>query len=79
MTQPIPMILFCPACGVQHIDEATETWANPPHRSHKCQACDHIWRPADVETTGVVEITTMGKTDTKPPVRGLMELDQEGG
>src|SRR5574340_600312 len=23
-------------------------WDNPPHRSHLCHGCGHIWRPADV-------------------------------
>jgi hypothetical protein len=87
---PIPMLLFCPQCGTQHVDapeaftptgrcecagpdecEACEqnraayeeTWQNPPHRSHKCHACGCIWRPADVATTGVETIATVGKKD----------------
>lgn len=79
----IPMILWCPNCGTQHIDAAEphapicaslfETmeagpcdcgrWANPPHKSHLCHNCGHIWRPADVPTTGVAEITTSGIKD----------------
>lgn len=50
--KPIPMILHCPACGLQHVDapdthdEAAdkmlssprvEPWNNPPHRSHLCR------------------------------------------
>lgn len=91
---PIPMILFCPECSLQHIDKplscslgvgCDETgvcfagaqgrpdqcsrWVNPPHRSHLCAGCGHIWRPADVPTTGVAEITTQGKADHQPPVR----------
>ena len=73
--EPIPMILFCPLCGVQHIDKADEDasaypdghesrWDNPPHRSHLCAACGCIWRPADVPTTGVERIATRGKADT---------------
>lgn len=49
---PIPMILHCPVCGLQHVDapdthdEAAdkmlssprvEPWNNPPHRSHLCR------------------------------------------
>lgn len=85
-SEPIPMVLFCPACGVQHIDEPelpyigdriietgdeeaaerirAETWNNPPHRSHLCLACGHIWRPADVPTTGVQAVQTKGKADS---------------
>lgn len=72
---PIPMILFCPACGLQHIDEpeaalgkrfldpGASEWTNPPHRSHLCADCGHVWRPADVPTTGVAEIETTGTRD----------------
>lgn len=72
--RPIPMILHCPKCGVQHIDEpALEErdeegraihWTNPPHRSHLCHGCGCIWRPADVPTNGVARIETVGKADT---------------
>lgn len=74
---PIPMILHCPACGMQHVDgqEITDTtslisevtWNNPPHRSHLCAGCGHIWRPADVPTTGVAAIQTKGKNDSPLP------------
>jgi predicted RNA-binding Zn-ribbon protein involved in translation (DUF1610 family) len=85
---PIPMILFCPACGNQHIDREEEhnphcavhlvtplpctcgRWTNPPHRSHLCAGCGHIWRPSDVRTAGVAEIATQGSHDTPDPVRG---------
>ena len=39
-------------------------WTNPPHRSHLCHGCGHIWRPADVPTNGVAEIKTKGKNDS---------------
>lgn len=66
---PIPMLLFCPACGLQHIDapeparDGEKAWDNPPHRSHKCQACRTVWRPADVPTVGVASIETTGQAD----------------
>jgi hypothetical protein len=76
---PIDMVLYCPNCGTQHVDAPTWerdphdmeqgqicTWANPPHRSHLCSACETIWRPADVATNGVAAITTEGKADTWP-------------
>ncbi|MFM0243816.1 hypothetical protein [Paraburkholderia sediminicola] len=81
--EPIPMLLFCPRCGTQHIDKPEwETvcdssiglqtkdvcrWHNPPHRSHLCHACDLIWRPADVTTTGVESILSKGNADTWTP------------
>lgn len=40
-----------------------ERWANPPHRSHLCHSCGHIWRPADVFTNGVAAIKTKGAND----------------
>ena len=63
---PVPMILHCPTCGTQHIDLPDERigWTNPPHKSHLCLACGCIWRPADVPTTGVEKIETVGKADT---------------
>lgn len=90
--RPIPMVLFCPACGVQHIDaprqctlhdchlygvcyaekmnepDQCDRWTNPPHRSHECQSCKFIWRPADVPTTGVAATTTRGEKDVQVPV-----------
>ncbi|MBQ1761965.1 MAG: hypothetical protein IIZ92_03575 [Aquincola sp.] len=72
--QPVDMVLHCPACGMQHIDGPEVTlnkciysdpdWDNLPHRSHKCDGCGHIWRPADVPTNGVAAVTTKGKADS---------------
>lgn len=67
-SKPIDMVLFCPKCCTQHIDmpepqpEPGE-WTNPPHRSHLCSHCGHIWRPADVPTNGVLFVQTKGKDD----------------
>lgn len=63
---PIDMILYCPGCGLQHVDapdRRTPDWENPPHKSHLCHGCGHIWRPADVPTNGVAAIKTKGKAD----------------
>lgn len=76
--KPIDMVLFCPACHNQHIDAPDEPyyggmtdaagfhprWDNPPHRSHLCQYCKFVWRPADVPTNGVASIKTQGKNDS---------------
>jgi hypothetical protein len=67
----VPMILHCPCCHRQHIDapDPATGWTNPPHKSHKCQYCGAIWRPADIETFGVARIATRGREDTwEPPV-----------
>lgn len=76
--EPVDMILHCPKCGTQHVDapEAQDVrlkhyragWTNPPHRSHLCAECGHIWRPADVATNGVKAITTRGKDDSPAAV-----------
>lgn len=64
---PVPMVLHCPRCHLQHIDapdERTPDWKNPPHRSHLCHGCGLIWRPADVPTIGVESTSTAGNSDT---------------
>lgn len=64
---PIPMVLYCPNCGLKHVDAPSEGWDNPPHRSHLCRyedgGCGGIWRPADVPTVGVEAIETRGQAD----------------
>ena len=69
---PIDMVLRCPVCGVRHVDAPSDdaydgnppTWTNPPHRSHLCHECGHVWRPADVPTNGVEAVKTKGKNDS---------------
>ncbi len=58
--KPIPMILFCPSCGEQHIDEGE--WATKLHKTHLCQHCECEWRPANVATVGVetIDVTRIG-------------------
>lgn len=73
MEKPIDMVLYCPACLEQHIDEPERSlgpgnterldWDNPPHKSHLCHHCGHQWRPADVPTNGVLRTKTHGKND----------------
>lgn len=83
---PVDMVLHCPACGLQHIDapdpwvakygeelckaKGFSLWTNPPHKSHLCRGCGHVWRPADVATAGVKAVSTKGKEDgpIKEPV-----------
>jgi len=38
-------------------------WLNPPHKSHRCNFCNHVWRPADVPTNGVLELKSKGERD----------------
>lgn len=51
------------AAGITH--KAFDGWTNPPHRSHLCHACNHIWRPADVPTNGVAAVKTRGSADNQ--------------
>lgn len=88
---PIDMILHCPKCGKQHIDApegplvvdgraVTPTlWHNPPHRSHLCHGCGHIWRPADVPTNGVATIKTKGKNDSPVSEQTVPSNQSQGG
>lgn len=94
LEEPIPMLLFCPQCGMQHIDQIETTlvwtggavkepsheettWDNPPHRSHLCAGCGHIWRPCDRATTGVAAITTKGQADGSAYPATLIALEAE--
>lgn len=50
-----PMVLCCPVCNGRHIDEPNPAigWLNPPHRTHLCNHCGHLWRPQEYHTVGV--------------------------
>lgn len=50
---PLSLELFCPECGMQHIDEGE--WEHKVHRTHQCQnpECGHEWRPFEFHTFGV--------------------------
>lgn len=50
-----------------------DRWMNPPHRTHTCHSCGHMWRPADIATAGVAEIETKGKHDSDP-IRGRIPV-----
>lgn len=50
-SEPIPMILWCPACTVRHIDDGE--FATKPHHTHACQNCGIVWRQSIVPTVGV--------------------------
>jgi hypothetical protein len=82
LASPVDILLFCPNCAEQHVDEAKpevcETcgykqvgcscaeftaWLNPPHKSHRCNYCNHVWRPADAPTNGVAAIQSKGQRD----------------
>lgn len=64
-SSPIDILLFCPMCFTQHVDQPNPeiNWDNPPHRTHQCRSCNYLWRPSDVPTNGVSKINTAGKND----------------
>jgi len=51
ITEPIPVLLWCPICNNRHID--TGEFETKLHHTHACQFCGHVWRPAIVNTVGV--------------------------
>lgn len=53
MSEPIPMLLFCPMCNTRHVDEGE--FATKVHHTHACQnaKCGMVWRPAIEPTVGV--------------------------
>lgn len=48
---PRHLVMNCPRCGIQHIDQ--NEWATKQHKTHQCQACGFEWRPYDYPTFGV--------------------------
>jgi len=54
MITPIPMVLHCPKCGYQHVDEGE--WTTTFHRTHLCLRCKHEWRPAAINTVGILAL-----------------------
>lgn len=41
-------------------------WDNPPHKSHLCHGCGHIWRPSDTPTNGVRAVASGKDSDCSP-------------
>lgn len=82
---PIPMILYCPDCHKQHIDVATETWPNPPHKTHQCQHCGREWKPCNFHTVGVAELPPaqhsfmVSGLSLEAIVRNLIKTDGNAG
>ena len=68
MSEPIPMIIFCPMCKARHIDKGE--FATKPHHTHACQGCGFTWRPAVVPTVGVEFLPGFKDTPSEafPPI-----------
>lgn len=48
---PMRCLLFCPKCGIYHVDEGE--WAARKHKTHLCCLCGHEFRPFAYPTFGV--------------------------
>ena len=65
----IPVILHCPHCKKQHVDEGR--WATRPHRTHACvddatePGCRKAFTPSAHRTVGVASLTGL-KLDALP-------------
>lgn len=59
MEAPVRMRLVCEDCGVLHIDEGE--FATKPHHTHQCECCGLVWRPAIVNTVGVMFLWPQSK------------------
>ncbi len=47
--KPLQLVMYCPRCQTQHIDEP---WT-APHITHHCSSCNANWSPARTATMGV--------------------------
>lgn len=56
LSEPVQLLLACPECGVQHVDE--DEWAARYHHTHRCVACGNEWSPALRATVGVRVLAT---------------------
>lgn len=71
---------FKSGCGTHLMNcqcEGFAAWLNPPHKSHRCTECNHVWRPADVPTNGVQKLGTSGKADGSATPISLKRLTEE--
>ncbi len=75
MSDPIPMLLWCPECKARHVD--VDEFATKVHHTHSCQICGHTWRPAVVPTVGVQFLP--GFKNEEWLVNGRKLEDREGG
>lgn len=77
-TVPIPMILYCPACHMRHLDDGE--FAEKPHHTHACQnkTCGTVWRPALVPTVGVLTLPGFLDGCAPRPIRKNVALLNQG-
>jgi hypothetical protein len=71
-SEPIPMLLTCPSCGVRHIDHGE--FAVKVHHTHSCQTCGTTWRPAVVATVGVQFLPGFKDDPNDDDADGLLDV-----
>lgn len=83
---PVPKVLHCPRCGLQHIDVDDDTgrWATTRlHRKHLCKpsdgGCGQVWRPFDYPTVGVREASSRSSITTTAGDAGGVRSDRSAG
>jgi len=80
MSNPIPMLIWCPMCKERHIDRGE--FATKPHHTHSCQGCGLTWRPAVVPTVGVQYLPGFKDEpapESPPPEPKAAEAQREEG
>lgn len=60
---PIPITLWCPN-GHRHVDKGA--FEAKPHHTHSCQVCGITWRPAVVDTVGVLYLPGFKDDEPRP-------------
>lgn len=58
-TGAVRMRLACESCGKLHVDQGE--FATKPHHTHQCAYCGLVWRPAIVNTVGVLFLYDQAK------------------
>lgn len=83
---PVPKVLHCPRCGLQHVDVDDDTgkWATTRlHRKHLCKpsdgGCGQAWRPFDYPTVGVREVSSRSSITTTAGDAGGVRSDHSAG
>ena len=57
---PLPMLLLCPSCGIQHVDGGGEEWWQHGALEHVCVACGNLWCPSELYETYGLGCTGIG-------------------
>lgn len=76
-TKPVPLVLYCPECGAQHVDAGE--WATRPHKTHQCQSCKAEWRPFLYATVGVIDNAIQAKPDSAEQVPVAFRIPNKYG